>query len=98
MSKADGAIQSDPLFVGLTRPTMIFGVSIHFAVLNMMACVVYFLQSTNIGILFLGAILHGIGYVICFKEPKFIELYLCKLGNFNKCPNKIYHGGNSYDL
>ena len=31
-----GKLVSDPLFVGLTRPTMIFGVSIQYAMLNMM--------------------------------------------------------------
>ena len=30
-----GALNSDPLFIGLTRPPMIFGVSIKYAALNM---------------------------------------------------------------
>ena len=37
-----GQISADPLFVGLTRPTMIFGVSIQYAMLNLMISVLMF--------------------------------------------------------
>lgn len=87
-----------PLFVGLTRPPLIFGVSIEYAMLNMMICVMYFIQTSSVKIIFIGILVHGIGYVVCLKEPRFMKLFLLKLGKFNDCPNKSYYGANSYDI
>lgn len=91
-----GKLRSDPLFVGLTRPSMIFGVSIQYAMLNFMVAVTLFIQKTSIYIVILAAIMHLIGYLLCFKEPKFMELYLNYAGKCNQCPNKSYYGANSY--
>ena len=73
-----GSLISDPLFVGLTRPAMIFGVSIKFAALNMIISMSLFIQSNSIMNLFVAFVIHMIGYVICFKEPRCIELFLLK--------------------
>ncbi len=67
-----GQLTSDPLFVGLTRPTMIFGVSIQYAMLNLMISVTMFIQKSSIYIIFIAAIVHLIGYLLCFKEPRFM--------------------------
>lgn len=40
-----GQLALDPLFVGLTRPSMIFGVSIQYAMLNLMMAVTIFIQK-----------------------------------------------------
>ena len=93
-----GKLNSDPLFVGLTRPTMIFGVSIQFAMLNMMISVMFFIQTSSIKIIFIAAITHLVGYILCFKEPRFMELYLNKAGKCNQCPNKSFYGANSYNI
>ena len=71
-------LKIDPLFVGLTRPTLILGVSIHFAMLNILVCTLAYIQTTNLKIIFLGALLHAVGYILCFKEPRFMELYMNK--------------------
>jgi type IV secretion system protein VirB3 len=91
-------LNNDPLFVGLTRPTLIFGVSIQYAMLNMIISGIYFIQTSSIKIIFVAIIVHIIGYILCFKEPRFMELYIMKFSNFNKCPNKSYYGANSYDI
>jgi type IV secretion system protein VirB3 len=91
-------LSSDPLFVGLTRPTLIFGVSISFAMLNMIVSVVGFIQTSSFGVLMMAFVIHGIGYILCFKEPRFMELYMNKFSKCNKCSNKIYYGSNSYDI
>lgn len=93
-----GKLESDPLFVGLTRPTMIFGVSIQFAMLNMMLSVIIFIQKPGIIIIFIAGIVHLIGYLLCFKEPRFMELYLNKSGKCNQCSNRAFYGANSYGL
>ena len=92
----DGKLTPDPLFIGLTRPTMIFGVSITYALLNMVISTMYFINTTNFYVVPLAVIIHMIGYIMCFKEPLFMELYLKKLAYCNKCYNKGYYGANSY--
>ena len=93
-----GKLEADPLFVGLTRPTMIFGVSIQYAMLNMMISVTWYIQSSGIEILFVAAFVHLVGYILCFKEPRFMELYLNKASKCNQCPNKSFYGANSYSI
>lgn len=93
-----GKITSDPLFVGLTRPSMIFGVSIQYAMLNLMISVSIFIQKSSIYIIFIAFVVHMIGYLLCFKEPRFMELYLNYAGKCNQCPNKSYWGANSYNV
>lgn len=93
-----GNLTSDPLFVGLTRPPMIFGVSIKFAGLNMMISLTMFIQSNGVMILFISGLIHFIGYLICFKEPRCIEILLTKSSKCSSAPNKSFYGANSYGI
>lgn len=93
-----GKVGTDPLFVGLTRPSMIFGVSVQYAMLNMMISVTIFIQKSSIYIVFIAAVVHLIGYLLCFKEPRFMELYLNYSSRCNQCSNKSYYGANSYSV
>lgn len=97
---ANGKIEADPLFLGLTRPSMILGVTYIYAALNAMGSVMAFIITSNfIYLLVLLPGLHGIAYFICLKEPLMLELLLMKTSNFNMCPNRTFHGGaNSYDV
>ncbi len=91
-------IGSDPLFLGLTRPAMIFGVAYPFAILNGFTCLIYFILTEKfIGFLAL-PFFHGIGYLICAKEPLFIDLIMTKASKCTKCKNKSIYGSNSYDV
>lgn len=93
-----GRLESNPLFVGLTRPTLILGVSIVYSMLNMMICTVWFIQTANVYVVPLAVGIHMFGYIMCFKEPLFMELYMKKAGKCNQCPNKSYYGANSYGI
>ena len=93
-----GTVGSDPLFIGLTRPSMIFGVSIQYAMLNLMVSVTLFIQKASVYIIFIAAVVHLIGYLLCFKEPRFMELYLNYSAKCNQCSNKSYYGANSYSV
>ncbi len=88
----------DPLFKGLTRPPMLAGVSYSFMMLNAFANAIAFVITSKLWIILLGVGIHGIGYIICKDEPLFLELILLKMQKFNNCKNKIFHGGNSYDV
>lgn len=93
-----GRIKVDPLFVGLTRPTLLFGVSQMFVILNVFCCIGYFVMTSDFSSLFALAIIHMFGYLICAKEPLFVELFMVKMQKCNKCNNKFFHGANSYDM
>lgn len=98
MSKT-GELSTDPLFVGLTRPPMFFGVSYMYSLINGASCLTYFINTENLVALFVGLpLFHLIGYMICFKEPLFIELWMVRMQKCNKCSNKVFHGANSYDF
>ena len=92
------SLGTDPLFVGLTRPSMIFGVSISYAMLNIMVSAVWFINASNFSIIPIALIVHGIGYIACFQEPRFMELYMNKFSKCNQCPNRSYYGANSYNV
>ncbi|WP_168464535.1 type IV secretion system protein VirB3 [Wolbachia endosymbiont of Ctenocephalides felis wCfeT] len=94
-----GSIQTDQLFKGLTRPAMLFGVSYMFAILNVLICMLIFINSSDLRVILLVLPgIHGLGYIASAKEPLFIELFMVKLGKCSKCVNRIYHGANSYDI
>jgi type IV secretion system protein VirB3 len=86
----------DPLFIGLTRPAMIFGVSISYAMLNIILMSMYFINTSSFSVIPAALLIHAIGYIACFNDAKFIEIYIMKFSKCNQCPNKMYHGSNSY--
>ncbi|RZI46019.1 type IV secretion system protein VirB3 [Rickettsiales endosymbiont of Peranema trichophorum] len=90
-------IDQDPLFVGLTRPPMLFGASYTFTLLNGMSCMMAYVITTSFKYLALMFPIHMVGYYICSKEPLFIELLRVKAQKCSVCRNRFYHGANSYD-
>ena len=95
-----GRLQSDPLFQGLTRPTMILGVSYMFFVLNSAVCLIFFINTQSFKVLFIVApAVHLIGYLICLKEPRAMEMLALKMSKGLRCLNHRFHGNtNSYDV
>jgi type IV secretion system protein VirB3 len=99
MSNSD-KIKADPLFLGLTRPPMIFGVSYKLAALNMLSSLLTFIVTSDFFyLLVLMPSLHGAFYLLCLKEPRAIELLIAKSSKCSICKNKSnFNGANSYDL
>jgi type IV secretion system protein VirB3 len=97
MASSGGSISTDPLFVGLTRPTMIFGVSFKFFFLNFFVSLISYINFPGFTVIGVALSLHLLGYLACFKEPLFLELYIKRSEKCMKTTNKLYHGANSYD-
>lgn len=96
-----GRLQSDPLYLGLARPTMIMGVNYLFFVLNAVLSLITFINVQNFVVLFvLAPVIHGIAYLICLKEPRALELLILKTSKGSRALwNRAYHGNtNSYDI
>lgn len=94
----NGVLQTDHLFLGIARPAMFLGVSFSYAVMNALITLVGFINTSDFRIFLLAFVLHGIGYLLCYQEPLFLELYLTKAQKCNKCSNRMFHGANSYDV
>ncbi len=92
-----GSVSTDPLFVGLTRPTMIFGVNFKLFFMNFFVGLLSYINAPGLKVIFIAVTLHLISYILCFKEPLILDLYLKKGEKCTKCKNKSYHGANSYD-
>ena len=94
---AEGQVGADPLFVGLTRPALLFGVSMPYFMLNSMVCFIAYIVTTKFSYLAVSVPIHFFGYYLCSKEPLFIELFMIRSRLCNRSLNKIFHGANSYD-
>ncbi len=94
-----GTVGTDSLFLGLTRPPLLFGVSYTFAVLNLIISLLAFVITNKFFyLLVLLPGLHGVAWLICLKEPRAIELFIAKTSKCSVCRNRYSHGGtNSYD-
>ncbi len=95
-----GMIGTDPLFMGLTRPPMLLGVSYTFAALNGIISLLAFVITENFIYLFvLLPGVHAFGWFICLKEPRAVELMIVRFSKCNICRNRSSYGGvNSYDV
>jgi len=95
-----GVVGTNPLFLGLTRPPLLMGVSYTFAALNGIVSLLAFVITSKFFYLFIMLPgVHMLGWFICLKEPRAVELFIAKFSKCNICRNKIYHGGtNSYDV
>ena len=65
---------ADPLFAGVTRPAMAFGVTYSALLANAIVTVELFLLTRNL--LWLGVCLpiHGVAWLLCLNEPRFFDL------------------------
>ncbi len=88
----------DPVYLGLTKPPMVWGVPYTYFALNVLLNVVVFIQTQKLLALFLGILVgHGIGYFICLRDQRFFDLALNRLMHFPfRSPNRKIWGGDSY--
>jgi len=95
-----GSVGTDPLFLGLTRPPLLLGVSYTFAALNgIISLLAFVITSQFFYLLILLPGIHMIGWFICLKEPRAIELLIARTSKCSICKNRMYHSGtNSYDV
>lgn len=95
-----GTVGTDPLFLGLTRPPLLFGVSYTFAALNgIISLLAFIITSKFFYLLVLLPGLHMVGWLICLNEPRAIEIFIARMSKCNVCRNRFYHSGtNSYDV
>lgn len=73
MSRNQG-LTADPLFVGVTRPPMRWGVTYAAILVNGVLTVEMFLITKNLLWLLAALPIHGVFYLLCLYEPRFFDL------------------------
>jgi type IV secretion system protein VirB3 len=77
------ALDRDVLFVALTRPQMLVGVTYGFAIGNAILTTELFLVFKSVWVLFAALAIHVIGVVACLRDPRIFDLWLVKV---RRCP------------
>ena len=76
MSERNAGLIADPVFVGATRPSMIWGVTYSAVMVNVMAVMEFFLVTKNLLVLLLAIPVHGVCLLLCARDPRFFDLAL----------------------
>jgi type IV secretion system protein VirB3 len=100
MSREVGRIGVDSLFLGLTRPTMVFGITYQWLMVEGLGALLWFINSPQKGYAFLiGGIMHIVGILLFAKEPRILEILSTWGRSSTKCVNRRYHSNtSSYDV
>ncbi len=65
---------ADTLFVAMTRPSMVLGVTYPAVIVNAMLTMETFIVTRNLLWLLAFVPIHGLLYLVCLYEPRFFEL------------------------
>lgn len=76
MRHRNAGLIADPLFIGATRPSMLWGVTYSAVMLNAMCIMELFLLTKNLLILLLAAPIHGVCMLLCARDARFFDLVL----------------------
>ena len=96
MNNGEHDICIDTLFVGLTRPATIFGISYTAFVIEAMAIAIIFLAVANPLYLAIGIPIHGILYLISAKEPEAFNSIYMWTKTIGRCRNTKFWGAASF--
>jgi type IV secretion system protein VirB3 len=90
------SLERDIVFSALTRPQMFAGVSYSFFVFNMVVTTEAFLITKSFWAILAAAVLHGVGYMMCLREPRFLDLWILRASRCPRVPNYEKWRCNSY--
>ncbi|WP_420607449.1 type IV secretion system protein VirB3 [Novosphingopyxis sp.] len=89
-------IRRDTLFVALTRPQMFAGVTYSFFVINGVLAAELFLIFKSLWVLAIALLIHGIGVIMCLREPRIFDLWIAKVSRCPRVRNHAIWRCNSY--
>jgi type IV secretion system protein VirB3 len=69
-------LTADPLFVGITRPPMRWGVTYSALLLNAVSTMEVFLLTKNLLTLLIALPIHGICALLCARDARYFDLLL----------------------
>lgn len=89
-------LRQDTLFSALTRPQMFAGVTYSFFVLNGILAAELFLIFKSLWILLIALVLHGVGALLCLREPRIFDLWIVRVSRCPRVKNYKLWRCNSY--
>lgn len=89
-------LKQDTLFVALTRPQMIAGVTFSWFVINAVVAVELFLLFKAWWVLIAAAFVHGAGVLLHMSEPRIVDLWLTRVRQCPRIKNHALWRCNSY--
>ena len=90
------ARQQDMLFLALTRPAMVWGVTYSFLVINLVLTGMVFVWTGSFLALLAGVPVHVVGYIACLREPRRFDLWYVRLRHALPTSTRFFWGANSY--
>jgi type IV secretion system protein VirB3 len=76
VERHNAGVTADPLFVGVTRPPMRFGVTYTALLVNAALTMELFLLTKNLLVLLLVLPLHGVCMLLCARDARYFDLLL----------------------
>jgi type IV secretion system protein VirB3 len=76
MSEHNSGLTVDPLFVGITRPPMRWGVAYEALLLNLVVTMEVFVMTKNLLTLLIAIPMHGVCALLCARDARFFHLML----------------------
>lgn len=89
-------LERSPLFTALTRPQMFAGVTYNYFVINAVIAAELFLIFRSVWVLPIALVVHGVGVLLCLREPRTIDLWLMRIGQCPRVRNHHIWRCNSY--
>lgn len=79
MSEPNAGLTADPLFVGITRPPMRWGVAYEALLLNLVVTMEVFVMTKNLLTLLIAIPIHGVCALLCARDARFFHLMLLRV-------------------
>jgi len=89
-------IQVDILFVGMTRPTTMWGVPYSAFIIEFMVTALFFLAVGNPVCLLIAVPIHGILYLVSAHDPEVFDLIFIWFKTNGRCRNSKFWGSASF--
>lgn len=90
------ALTTDTVFVGCTRPTLVWGVTYEAFLVNATITGIVFLAMGNIFYMLMAIPTHAICYLVCMNEPRQFELISLWMKTKGRNMNRRAWKGSSY--
>ena len=89
-------LDRDIVFVALTRPQMLLGVTYGFLIANAVITTELFLIFKSPLVLLVALLAHGVGWLGCLRDPRMFDLWIIKVQRCPRVKNYRIWGCNSY--
>ena len=83
----------DMLFLALTRPAMVWGVTYSYLVVNLMVTGILFVWTGSFLTILIGVPVHILGYVACLREARRFDLWWVRLRYTLPTQTRFFLGG-----